>query len=40
MLIVAPQPFYQDRGTPIAVRHVLKALAELGFELQADRLYA
>lgn len=34
VLIVAPQPFYEDRGTPIAVRHVLEALAELGFELQ------
>lgn len=33
VLIVAPQPFYQDRGTPIALRHVLEALVELGFEL-------
>ena len=30
MLVVAPQPFYQDRGTPIAVRQVLEALVELG----------
>ena len=25
-----PQPFYEDRGTPIAVRQVLQALGELG----------
>ncbi|HEX3159155.1 MAG TPA: glycosyltransferase [Gemmatimonadaceae bacterium] len=31
MLLVAPQPFYEDRGTPIAVRQVLTALSELGF---------
>ena len=30
ILIVAPQPFYQDRGTPIAMRQVLLALSELG----------
>jgi glycosyltransferase involved in cell wall biosynthesis len=30
ILVVAPQPFYEDRGTPIAVRQVLQALAELG----------
>jgi glycosyltransferase involved in cell wall biosynthesis len=29
-LVIAPQPFYQDRGTPIALRHVLEALSELG----------
>ena len=29
VLVVAPQPFYQDRGTPIAVWQVLQALAEL-----------
>ncbi len=33
VLVVAPEPFYEDRGTPIAVRHVLEALAELGFEI-------
>jgi glycosyltransferase involved in cell wall biosynthesis len=27
---VSPQPFYQDRGTPIAMRQVLLALSELG----------
>jgi glycosyltransferase involved in cell wall biosynthesis len=31
ILVVAPQPFYEDRGTPIAVRQVLQALGELGF---------
>ncbi len=30
LLVVAPQPFYQDRGTPIAMRQVLQALSELG----------
>jgi glycosyltransferase involved in cell wall biosynthesis len=30
VLVVAPQPFYEDRGTPIAVRQVLLALGELG----------
>jgi glycosyltransferase involved in cell wall biosynthesis len=30
VLMVAPQPFYTDRGTPIAVRQVLEALGELG----------
>jgi glycosyltransferase involved in cell wall biosynthesis len=31
ILVVAPQPFYQDRGTPIALRQVLEALSELGY---------
>jgi glycosyltransferase involved in cell wall biosynthesis len=31
VLIVAPQPFFQERGTPIAVRHVVECLSELGF---------
>lgn len=30
ILVVAPQPFYEDRGTPIAVRHLLEALSQLG----------
>ncbi len=30
VLVVSPQPFYQDRGTPIAVRYVATALGELG----------
>ena len=29
-LVIAPEPFYEDRGTPIAVRQVLKALSENG----------
>jgi glycosyltransferase involved in cell wall biosynthesis len=33
VLVVAPQPFYEDRGTPIAVRQVLKALSHLGYEV-------
>lgn len=33
ILVVAPQPFYEDRGTPIAVRQVLEALGELGHEV-------
>ena len=32
-LLVSPQPFYEDRGTPIAVRHALKALTELGYDV-------
>ena len=30
LLVIAPQPFYEDRGTPIAVKHLLEALSELG----------
>jgi len=30
ILCIAPQPFYTDRGTPIAVRHVIKAFTESG----------
>jgi glycosyltransferase involved in cell wall biosynthesis len=33
ILVVAPQPFYSDRGTPIAVRQVLEALSELGAQV-------
>src|SRR5205823_11730813 len=36
VLVLAPQPFYEDRGTPIAVRHLLEALCEL--EYQVDLL--
>lgn len=32
-LVVAPQPFFQDRGTPIAVRNVVEALVELGYDI-------
>ncbi len=31
VLLVAPQPFYEDRGTPIAVRQVAEALGVLGY---------
>jgi len=33
VLLVAPQPFYEDRGTPIAVRQLLQALSQLGYEV-------
>lgn len=33
ILVVAPQPFYQDRGTPIALRQVLEALSELDYRV-------
>ena len=33
VLIVTPQPFYEDRGTPIAVRYVARALSELGVDV-------
>jgi len=33
VLLIAPQPFYSDRGTPIAVKQVLEALGELGYEV-------
>lgn len=33
VLVVAPEPFYEDRGTPIAVRHVLEALSQLGHSI-------
>ena len=33
VLIVAPQPFYQDRGTPICVRQVIDALVQLDYEV-------
>ena len=30
ILLLAPQPFYQDRGTPIAVNLLLRALSDRG----------
>ncbi len=33
VLIVAPQPFYEDRGTPIAVAQLAAALSDLGAEI-------
>jgi glycosyltransferase involved in cell wall biosynthesis len=34
VLLVAPQPFYQDRGTPICVRQVIEALGELHYDVE------
>lgn len=31
VLVVAPQPFYTDRGTPIALRQEVEALSQLGY---------
>ncbi|MFQ5865491.1 MAG: glycosyltransferase family 4 protein [bacterium] len=31
--MIAPQPFFQPRGTPFSVLHRLKALSELGYEI-------
>lgn len=33
VLLVTPQPFYEDRGSPILARHLLDALIELGCEV-------
>ena len=33
ILLVAPEPFYEDRGTPIAVRCVIEALSELRYQV-------
>ncbi len=33
VLVVAPEPFYEDRGTPIALQHVLKSFAQLGYQI-------
>ena len=33
VLVVAPEPFYEDRGTPIAVRQLLLALSQLSYEV-------
>jgi len=33
VLIVTPQPFYEDRGTPIAVRYVASALSDLDMDV-------
>jgi glycosyltransferase involved in cell wall biosynthesis len=33
VLVVAPQPFYEDRGTPIAVCQLLQALSQLAYEI-------
>lgn len=31
ILMIAPQPFFEDRGTPISVLGRLKALSDLGY---------
>ena len=33
VLVLAPEPFYEDRGTPIAVQQVLIGLSHLGYEV-------
>ena len=33
ILLVAPQPFYENRGTPIAIRNILEALSKLGYSV-------
>jgi glycosyltransferase involved in cell wall biosynthesis len=33
VLLIAPQPFYEDRGTPIAVDNVLRALSQLRYHV-------
>ena len=33
ILMLAPQPFYQERGTPIAVMLLLKSLSQRGDEV-------
>lgn len=33
VLVLSPQPFFEERGTPIAVRDVCRALVELGFQV-------
>ncbi len=34
VLIVAPQPFYEDRGTPIAIRQVVTGLTKIGYGVE------
>ncbi len=33
VLLVTPQPFYEDRGTPIAIRLLLEVLSESGYAI-------
>lgn len=33
ILMIAPQPFYEDRGTPIVLRRVLQAISECGHQV-------
>lgn len=34
ILVVAPQPVYEDRGTPIAVRQLAEALTQLSYDVE------
>jgi len=33
VLVVTPQPFFEERGTPIAVKYVVDVLSELGYQV-------
>ena len=33
VLVVTPQPFFEERGTPIALMYVLRALGQLGCQV-------
>jgi hypothetical protein len=33
LLFIAPQPFYEDRGTPIVILEELKCLSDLGYNI-------
>lgn len=39
ILVVAPHPFYEDRGTPIAVNLLLRALVESGHDVELLTLH-
>jgi len=40
ILFIAPQPFFENRGTPIAVRNMLHILGELGHKTDLVTYYA
>ncbi len=40
ILFIAPQPFFENRGTPIAVRNMLLAVGKLGHETDLITYYA
>lgn len=33
VLVVTPQPFFEERGTPIAVKYLVESLSELGYQI-------
>ena len=33
ILLIAPHPFFQERGTPIAVELLIRALTECGYQI-------